>query len=116
MAAKIKLAKIELHLFTFLEKTNKKFTSNWENCQDLNKKQSNFQDCAQSYETIMELIEHNRERKNVSDLLEFYYLEAWLGKIQSQFNHLPQHPANEDAVMRNNKKIEELTKSLTSLN
>lgn len=115
MQPKIKLAKIELNLFTLLEKANREFTAMWKRCQKPNKKQKSFQNCAQSYETIMELIEHNRERNNVSDLLKSYYLEAWLGKIQSDFNDLPQNPSNEDVILSNDKKITKIKESLTHL-
>ncbi|MEN9449825.1 MAG: hypothetical protein RJA83_439 [Pseudomonadota bacterium] len=116
MPPKINRAKIELHLFTLLEKANREFSTAWKNCQNPNKKQESFQNCAQSYEKIIELIEHNREKNNISDLLQSYYLEACLGKIQSHLNDLPQNPSNEDVVLSNDKKIKKLTKSLTRLN
>lgn len=116
MPPQIKTAKIELHLFTLLEKANREFTTAWKNCQNPNEEQNNFQDCAQNYERIIELINHNRKRNNISDLLESYYLEAWFGKIQSDFNNLPQNPSNEDVVLSNDEKIAELTESLTRVN
>lgn len=39
---KLNLDKLELHLFHSLEKTNKKFTVKWKDCQDLNKEQISF--------------------------------------------------------------------------
>lgn len=49
-------------------------------------------------------------------MLESYYLEAWLGEIQSRLNDLTQNPSNEDVLLSNDEKIEELTKSLNQLN
>lgn len=112
---KTKIAKIELHLHNFLEAANREFNDalkSWDNPHEKNK---SFKNCGRKYVEIMELIEHNRKKNNISNLLESYYLEAWLGKIQSQLNDLPQDPSNEDIVLSNDKKIEKLKKSLTRL-
>lgn len=111
---KLQSAKLELNVFLLLEKTNKEFSDKWKNYPQKTNEQS-FQDCIQNYQTIRELIEYNRKKNVSSNLLESYYLEAWLGEIQSQLNSLPQNPHNEDIVLSNDEKIEELTKSLLSL-
>lgn len=113
---KTKLAKTELHIFTLLEETNREFTAAWESCQDPSKKSHGFQNCVQQYKKIMELITHNRKSNNISDLLESYYLEAWLSYVQSQLNDLPQDPFNEDVVLSNDEMITKLTQSLNDLN
>lgn len=112
---KLNRAKIELHLFTLLENTNKEFTARWKQCQNSNKEPIRFQDCSKSYQKIIELVEYNREKNNISNLLESYYLEARLGQIQSELNDLPQNPPSEDTVMDNDKTIRTLEKSLIDL-
>ena len=114
---KIILAKLELNTFILLENTNKEFNAKLKHCQDSNKnkKLSSFKDCARNYQEIMRLVEYNKKTNNISDLLQFYYLEASLGSIQSQLNDLPQVPSNEASLQDNDKKIEVLTNSLTHL-
>ncbi len=111
---KSKLAKIELHIFILLEKTNKEFSKEWQKCQNPDN-EPNFKDCIQNYQTIKELIEYNRNKNTISNLLESYYLEAWLGEIQSQLNDITQYPCNKDVLLSNDEKIKELTKSLNRL-
>lgn len=112
---KSQLAKIELHIFILLKKTNEEFSEEWKKSQNPNN-EPNFQNCIQNYQTIRELIEYNRNKKTTSHLLESYYLEAWLGEIQSTLNDLTQNPSYEDVLLSNDEKIEELTKSLNQLN
>ena len=111
---KSQAAKLELHIFILLKKTNDEFSEEWKKCQNLDN-EPNFQDCIQNYQTIRELIEHNRN-KNTTSILESYYLEAWLGEIQSKLNNLTQYPSDEDVLLSNDEKIEELTNSLNQLN
>lgn len=108
-------AKLELHIFILLKKTNDEFSEQWKKCQNLDN-EANFQDCIQNYQTIRELIEHNRNKNITSNLLESYYLEAWLAEIQSKLNDLTQYPSDEDVLLSNDEKIEELTNSLNQLN
>src|SRR5436190_797766 len=110
MKSKLKLAKLELSVFLLLEKTNKEFTHKWEKRQNPDNELS-FQDCIQNYQTVRELIEHNRKKNTTSLLLESYYLEAWLGEIQSHLNDLPQNTSNEDIVSSNDENIKKLTRS-----
>lgn len=62
----------------------------------------------------MELIDYNR-KNNTDDVLEFYYLEAWLGKVQSDLNDLPQYPSKKADLIDNNKEIEKIKKSVTDI-
>lgn len=102
----------KINIFHLLEKTNKKFTQKLKQDQDSNK-QNSYQDCAQGYQKILELIDNQGEN---SDLFKKYLLEAQFGKIQCNVNDLPQNPSNEAILKSNDKKIDMLTKSLTDLN
>ncbi len=64
----------------------------------------------------MKLIKYNRKRNNTNDALESYYLEAWLGKIQSDLNDLPQYLSEKIDLINNNNKIKKLKNSLTDIN
>jgi hypothetical protein len=110
---KLNQAQLKLNLFTLLENTNKKFTTEWMRCQTLNQESCRFKECSENYQKIIDLVKSNN---NTNYLLESYYLEAWLGKIQSDLNGLPQNPPNEAILTDNNIKIEELTDSLHHLN
>lgn len=112
---KLTLAKIELHLLTLLEKTNKEFIDKKEKYPGPNKKPISFQACSRNYQKIMELIDYNRKKNNTDDVLEFYYLEAWLGKVQSDLNDLPQYPSKKADLIDNNKEIEKIKKSVTDI-
>lgn len=114
----ISLKKIESHLSSLLDKANAKFSLTLsESTPDPNIVGKTFQDCAQGYERIMNLIEPHQKNNTCSDLLKFYYLKAWLYNIQSRFNALPQNPPDEnsDIVLSNEDKIKKLSKSLQKL-
>ena len=113
----ISLKKIESHLSSLLDKANAKFSLTLsENTPDPNIVGKTFQDCAQGYERIMNLIEPHQKNNTCSDLLKFYYLKAWLYNIQSRFNALPQNPPDEnsDIVLSNEDKIKNSGTSNTS--
>ena len=109
-----KFSDIESSTFFLLEKTNEEFTKEWQKCQN-SENEPRFQNCIKGYKKIKASIQVSEKNNPSSQLLKSYYLEAWLGEIQSQLNDLPQNPCNENIVLSNDEKIKTLKKSLSKL-
>jgi hypothetical protein len=115
----LNVKKIETDLYFLLYKANNKFDSilskSREKGEDITSE--TYQDCAQKYQNIINLIEVYQKDNISSDLIEFYHLKAWLYNIESSFNGLPQDSPDEDSniVLSNDSKIKKISESLGKL-
>ncbi|ABS76517.1 hypothetical protein CbuD7D7780_04415 [Coxiella burnetii] len=101
-------------IYKKLESTNRKFSAAVKNKKP--RGSDLFKGLRDAYEAICNDIKLiNRPEGRTDELLHAYFLEAWLGKLQTEENYLSESPENENTLSENDKKLEEIAKSLEAL-
>lgn len=113
MKNKKKLAlQLELHVYSLLEAANKESNALLETQP---RGSEAFKASLTKYREIYKLIQTNQKEGITNDVLESYFFEAWLSKLQTKENCLTESPENEAELLNNEQKLEEIRKSLAAL-
>ncbi|WP_126322936.1 hypothetical protein [Candidatus Rickettsiella viridis] len=103
---------LELHVYSLLEAANKKSNALLENQP---RGSEAFKASLMRYREIYKLIQKNQQEGITNEVLESYFFEAWLSKLQTKENCLTESPENETELLKNEQSLEEIRKSLEVL-